>query len=106
MTKALKKILAVILSLTMLSTIGLVAVYAEDADETTTAASEETAEETEETSAAEENLNFFERIIQFIYDFLEFLHEQYLTFVVGDDGTDVFAWMFEGDYLSLLDYDY
>ena len=93
MKKSLQKLLAVLLSLVMLCGIGSVVVFAEDAAETTTVVAE--AGEEEDSSVAD-SLNFFQKIANMIYDFLNFMHEQFLIFGGAADGFDLFWWLFEG----------
>lgn len=93
MKKSLQKLLAVLLSLVMLTGIGSVVVFAEDAAETTTVVAET---EPEADSSVADGLNFFQKIANMVYDFLDFLHQQFLTFGGASDGFDPFWWLFEG----------
>lgn len=93
MKKSLQKLLAVLLSLVMLCGIGSVVVFAEDTAETTTVVAEEGEEED---SSVADSLNFFQKIANMIYDFLNFMHEQFLIFGGAADGFDPFWWLFEG----------
>lgn len=90
MNKALKKIISVILVLVMMPGFSSVVVFAEEAHETTTAASE---------TDINGGLNFFQKINKFFYDFLNFMHEQYLKFVGNSTGYDPFEWMFKDTWI-------
>lgn len=94
MNKAVKKIISVILVLVMMSGFSSVVVFAEEAPETTTAASE-----TDIKDAIDGGLNFFQKINKFFYDFLNFMHEQYLKFVGNSTGYDPFEWMFKDTWV-------
>lgn len=91
MKHTLRKVMAVLLVMIMMSGFCTVIGFAEDAPGTTAAADGSDIKDT-----VDEGLNFFQKISKFFYDFLNFLHEQYLTFVGNNTGKDPFDWMFNG----------
>lgn len=92
MKNAIKKAIAVILVLVMLSGFGSVACFAEEAAETTTTSSDSDGIK----DVVDGGLTFFQQVAKFFYDFLDFLHEQYMKFIGNKNGEDPFDELFNG----------
>lgn len=98
MTATLRRITAIVLCFTLLSGLfgGTVIAFADDAQPEVVENFEGLVDE-DTRNRIDIATTLIGKFATFVYDFLKFLHDQYVTFVVKD-GYDRFAYFFEDDW--------